>query len=291
MPYNHPFRFLFVRIVLGVLLAVIVLTATFVLEDGTTYADTPGTGANLVNISTFLSGNAGNAQQSAYRAMITSLRNAVGHAYRANTQITQTDQTNREGLVSILVSFPGGEVRLWFTAWNLYLRGFQTVDGTIVGFNDYNLVGTLSQRYGGRPSPGYGLGYASSYPAIQSNAGGVSRGNMRISYTDILDAARTLAASGRTNINRPSRQRVAQSLLLMIQWTAEAARFNGVYTIMSDVMGNPFRTYHGLSTYYQAQENSWSAISTYGRDVSQNPNTPPRFVDPQIGWLRSFSQV
>lgn len=284
---KHPFRF---RIVLATLFTVIVLVVTFVVKDGTVHADTPGDYQDVKSISIDMRGLANSRKRSAYESMISDLRNAVGHDYRSDTQITQSDT---HGLVQLTVRFSGHRfedrsIRLWFTAQNLYLRGVQIEDSSIIQFSDFDLRSTLDQRFRGA--------YTARQLHFTSNYGDIARvGNrhlrsVEVDYQTINIALNTLA-DARTGLTGSNEQDVARSLQLMIQWTSEAARFHDIFNTMAPAMEDVHYRRPGIDHGQEDEELNWSALSAFGRDITENPNTPPRFISIHIGVVSSFLQV
>lgn len=140
--------------------------------------------------------------------------------------------------------------------------------------------------------PGFGccksrvviLSYGSDYNDLVRHAS-VGRERLNFSFDSFRGAINTLART-----TGPNGTDLAKSLMLLIQPTSEAARFNDVYGIGADMMRSSSRNYDGLPMLQQRLENQWSAISEYAIRVSNNPSTPPLHV-PQVGTFHSFHDV
>ena len=107
---------------------------------------------------------------------------------------------------------------------------------------------------------------------------------MPISWFDLNGSVDQLATyTG----NNP--QATARSLMFMIQYTSEAARFYDVEGIMRTAMRTDQRQ-QGLPDRQQSLENNWGQISQYAYDVTNNPSTPPRNIG-GVGTFNSFNDV
>nr|WP_255528284.1 ribosome-inactivating family protein [Streptacidiphilus sp. P02-A3a] len=169
------------------------------------------------------------------------------------------------------------------------MRGFTNAAGTTYQFNDTDYVLTsYLDRMGALPAgTGANLSFGSNYNSMVQ-AAGRSRANMSISYEDFTSSILNLANA--TNPYGDNQQReVARSLMLMIQLTSEAARFNDVYGIGAAITGTDAH-YNGLPTMQQYLENSWQRMSQYAVNVTQNPGTPPVAVN-GVGTLSSWSDA
>jgi hypothetical protein len=220
-----------------------------------------------------------------YQGLINSLRNAAAFTYRDPVLMTQGTNSEQDAnlIAMTLTEFTPGRsnvfITLWFTADNLYLRGFTNVNGQTFYFNEgpggYNLATAfyaVSPQFGALGSMSQ-LGYSSNYNSL-TNVAGAGRDSIDLSWQSFYNAFYTLGYYG---INSSSTYSgAARSLLLMIQYFSEAARFwdIGGYisnTVQYDVSGP-------LPLWMQYLENSWARISQYGVDISQNPSTPPMNV-------------
>jgi hypothetical protein len=199
------------------------------------------------------------------------------------TQGTSSEQSANLIVLVLTDVTPGRSnqpLQLWFTADNLYLRGFTNVQGQTFYFTEgqYSLAEAF-YSYGGQ---GYGpagymtnLRYSSNYNSL-TNAAGVGRQDLNLSYGAFYNAFYTLAYNG---INTQSSSAgVAQSLLLMIQYFSEAARFWDVYGFVSSQV-NYTANSTTLPLFQQYLENSWAQISQFGININQNPSTPPVTVN------------
>ncbi|MEU5599700.1 ribosome-inactivating family protein [Streptomyces sp. NPDC020298] len=247
-------------------------------------ADTPY--GRIYDISMPFGPSATGSQQSQYTGLINSLRQAAGHIYRDG--VYQTQSTGYS-LIRLTLTNSRHTLVLWLTPGDLYLRGYTNNSGLTFQFNDadfslnnlLNDIGTLP--YG----TGRELSFGSNYNSMVQ-AAGRGREGMPISYLDFTSSVTNLAST-----NDPSggnRRDVARSLMLMVQLTSEAARFNDVYGVGSAIMRSGNTRYDGLPALQQRLENSWQRISAFGYSVTQNPSTAPVNIT-GVGTFYSWSDV
>jgi hypothetical protein len=287
---------------LGSIAALAMALTMFISGFGTARADTAQWSVRHVYMNL---GSPGQSQQSQYYGLIRSLRDAAGHAWRNNVQMTQLDDIH--SLIRLDLTLAGRTVQLWFTGNNLYLRGFTDPQGNTYSFNDYDLQGAM------RPASAFSSGgdllpqaargrqyfvlpYGSDYNAM-TQAAGRGRDAMPISWLALNQSFLSLAnVPGTTN-----NQSLARALMFMIQYTSESARFYDVYQVMYNVMGNvpglgdaglgqPAR-YDGLPAAGQEYENNWSQISQYAINLTNGRNPGPLYVGPSAGTLYNFNDV
>jgi hypothetical protein len=289
--YGRKTRLRFLTVLAVLSLAVM----TIVTGTGAAKATVPNNGVGHVWLN--LSSPSWTAQSS-YSSFITSLRQAAGQVYRNGVYQTQAP-TN--ALIRVDVTTPDGKtVWLWITPDNLYVRGFTSqTNGTTYYFADYeNGVPTFNMQTvfdnignndllpaSRRTSI---LDFGSNYNSM-SQAAGRGRESMQISFNDLTGSAENLATTGYPY--GQNQEAVARSMMFMIQYTSEAARFSDVYGVMSAIMLSWSGYYNGLPILQQYLENAWYAISQFGYGVSQNPNgTPPLNVQ-GVGTFYSFNDV
>jgi hypothetical protein len=185
-------------------------------------------------------------------------------------------------------------VQLWFTANNLYLRGFTDGGGTTYSFNDYDLRGAMqpatsfTSGAGLLPAAATGgayvvLPYGSDYTSM-TQAAGRDRSQMPINWT-VLNANIGTLSNAALQLNP---QNVPRALMFMIQYTSESARFYDTYQPMANIMQNRALYYPGVPAAAQEFENSWSQMSQFGIDLSNGRNPAPLYIGPNAGWLRTF---
>ena len=160
---------------------------------------------------------------------------------------------------------------LYFTVDDLYLRGFTDNSLQAWQFNDsdFNLLSQLDNQGATPDGGGSTLPFGSNYNSLRQ-AAGRGRESLPISYTAIRDAI-----FGLSGFNGSGTQNAARNLMLMIQFTSEAIRFNDVFGVMNDVTSNAGHLYPGLPLFQQYLENDWTSISNYGFALSSDPSTPP----------------
>jgi hypothetical protein len=292
------------------LMTVTALTLNTFVGSGTAVADVPEN--SIAHVFLDIRNVSSDTLQSQYLTFLQSLRAAAGHEFRDGVQQTQTDTTNRLIRVDIndLRSSNPTEVRrmsLWLTPNNLYVVGFQNRMGLSWDFNDntprldttmqsiQNLGGIGPGNGGNLPSPGgyqsplpFGGNYISLRRAAQRD-----RDAMPFSFQQLINSVNNLA----TTTDAPADSvNVARSLMFMIQFTSEAARFVPVQNFMRDnvlrdLSNNPPTT-HGLPRLQQNLENYWARISQFAYQVTQNAHTHiPALVIPAVGTLHNFRDI
>ncbi|MER5353680.1 ribosome-inactivating family protein [Kitasatospora sp. NPDC002551] len=269
--------------------ALLVALATSLLAPGPARADVNDHDIGHVWLNL---GSPGSSAQNNYAAFVNSLRQAAGHEYRNGVWQTQSQPTSR--LIRIDLTSPDGRtVWLWVTPHDLYLRGFTSqANGTTYFFNDFTDFPNLFQALSGHLllPPNHSLSqlsFGSNYNAMRQ-AAGRGRESMPIGWNDLTASIDNLASTGYPY--GAAQQNVARSLMFMIQFTSEAARFWDVYGVTRDIQGGNRPVYQGLPERQQYLENSWDQISRYAYDVSNNPNTPPVNVT-GVGMFYSFGDV
>ena len=282
---------------LGLVAALAITLTAFISGTGAAKADIGD--VNVGHVWMNLSGYASADQANQYTELISSLRNAAGHNWQGSTMMTQP---NSDSLIRLDLNINGATLWLWFTPNDLYLRGWTDTQGNTYSFNDYNLRGMMQTivaqsglGQGLLPAAAfswnqfYTLPYGSNYNSL-SQAAGRSRDSMPVSYNDLWNSAENLAWA-RTAMDQPSTQSYARSLMFMIQYTSEAARFNDVFGVMSAISGNNARRDNGIGALQQELENSWAQISQFAENVIQNAGTPAIYIGPTVGWLYTLWQV
>jgi hypothetical protein len=267
------------RLRLLILLATISLAMTTAVFANTSVAnaDTPGNGVGHVYLNLNVPGF---TAQSQYSSFITSLRNAAGHSFRDGVLVTQGSSN---AIIRVDVTAPGGQVLwLWVTPDNLYVRGFTSAANDFTYyFNDgYNLQQEFNALGGNEANPllppayydTFALNFGGNYNSL-TQAAGRGRESMPISFNDLVGSVTNLATT--TSPYGGNQQAIARSLMFMIQFTSEAARFWDVYGLMAAIMNSYGSSYSGLPILQQYLENSWDPISTFGANITANPNTNP----------------
>jgi hypothetical protein len=288
------------RALLGLIAALAIVLTTFISGIGTAKADTPSWTVSHVYMNI---GRPGQNAQNAYYGLIQSLRDAAGHPWVNRIEATQSGDTH--SLIRLDLTAPTANgpvtVQLWFTANNLYLRGFTDGTGSLYYFNDYDLRAAM-QPASNFPATSrallpaaatsngpsvilpYGSDYTSMVQAAQRN-----RSDIPISYEALGNASLTLAAGARSGY-----QNLARALMFMIQYTSESARFYDVWRVMNNIMGTtPIGNvyppaYNGVPAAAQEYENNWSQISQYALDQSNGTNPAPLYVGPNAGTLNTL---
>jgi Ribosome inactivating protein len=173
-------------------------------------------------------------QETAYRGMIHAVRDAVGHPI-ADGAIMETSNTGSDLLVLTIINlFAGSEgatVRLYFTAADMYLRGFESVNTHDSAGPDPRLLFQLGQLPNGDFNLGHRLGrpaaevhtldFDGTYPSIE-HAAAESRSAAEYGLLPTQHAVSTLWDT--TTLRTLNRQAVARAVLVLVTTVAEAAR-------------------------------------------------------------------
>jgi hypothetical protein len=215
----------------------------------------PG-GPSDVASTVFVMGDPSSSGPSAYADFLNHLRNAAGHQWRGGNVFITTADTR--GIVSAEINFRGGSVTLYFTACDLYLRGYQTSSG-LYEFSGYD----LGRRLGVTAHP---LPFGENYTELE-RAARQNRQDMYINHETLYNSYRTLATVHPSGANT---QRVARALLQVITTTSEAARVNQISINVDYIFsgGYDFR----FTPQMLEDTNSWGRMSSWAIANSQNPN-------------------
>lgn len=235
---------------------------------------------------TWPSNGPGDEAAGQYQQMIVALRQ-TGHQYHG---IYITQPRSSDGLIHLQINMANrGSVVLWFTANNLYLRGFENNDGRIYYFSDYEMPDAMRAM---GIQPAVQLGFNGGYGALERRAGrsrqeAQEHPGLQLSFSTLEEAVRGLADT-RWRPGEPDRD-IARRLLIMIQFTSESARFAAVNGRMRDAMRTnaPIR----VTDREVELENSWDPISQFARELIERPhNTRPTEIR-GVGELRNWRDV
>jgi hypothetical protein len=238
-----------------------------------------------------LTGASGPTRGAQYTQLIQGLRAATATPYRNNVSALEPQPEQGRRLVAMNLTAGTDTIQLWFSADDLYLRGFTNSTGATFQFNDdgdnFSLAAALEQ-YGAplttRQNVRF-LGFQGSYGSM-SGAANQNLSTLNVSYLSVQNAIHTL---GQASIENFDRQGVARALMLMVQITSESARFNNVFAFALDVMTNGTQN-TGVPDLLQELETNWGTISEFGVAISNNTNTQPTNI-PNVGQLNSFLDV
>jgi hypothetical protein len=208
-----------------------------------------------------------------YSTFLASLRAAVGDA-RQGVEVTQESTGHAEGIVRVLLTADddsGNErgVYLWIQPDNLYVVGYSPRDTPNVS---YALNDTSSSRWFPTDSV-QRLPFGGNYQSL-TGAANRNRDTTPIAFWNVRQAVIDLANQQSVNGNP---QTTARALLLLIQFTSEAARFNDVEGIFRNVMASWDNTYNGVPDWLQHMENNWGTLSNFfwnsiGLGSNSNPD-------------------
>jgi len=278
------------RIILGVVLAVAALLGGYV-TVGTANAQTGAGRETFVYFDLHRDGASEN-NQFRYSSFVASLREAVSvPVQNQNSELNGAQETqpgNPMGLVRARLSTLSDgryfSVDLYIRPNDMYVIGYH-VPGSNVRwlFNDEQWVHPLPPETQQQAPTSYTLPFGANYNAL-TQAAGRGREDMPISFAQVQNAIVTLAQTVENNGNMPAmfRQGAARSLMLLIQMTSEAARFN-------DIEG-PFRSAMGTwNTNYLHQgqlnlETNWGTLSEYFHRIARG-EWPAAIFIAGIGWV------
>jgi len=274
---------------IAAMLALLAVAASWIgLGANTARADTQS--GQVSHIYMNLRDQASGTAAGQYWTLLESLRNASGHYWRNGIGITQTYGEANTLIRMDLNLSDTEELRLWFNPRNLYLLGFTNHNNDTYAFNDSNLGAIMANAAlngSGNLLPPQGqihnLSFGSNYQSL-SGAAGYGREAMPISLNDLWNSAWQLQYGGNSSST-------ARSLMLMIQYTSEAARFWDVYGVMSDIMRNPGRFYDGLPLNQVELEQHWEQLSRLADDLWSGRPITPVYVGPHAGTFSSSSQL
>lgn len=301
---------------IALLVALVAAVATFVTGVGTAQADTGN--VHIAHVYVNMSAPYENQGQisSDWGTFLQSIRNAAGHWFRNESNITQDANAIPHALIraDLNVTNAAGhqtELRLWFTPNNLYLRGFSTTsvdasapaNGNVTYYfndSDFNLANEMNYLRNSSPDRALlpqanyvRLPYAGTYTAmarpIDQGGPGVTRDNTQMSYSQLYDSVFQLAYLQRGTEQNGGTNFVttARSLMRMIQITSEAARFRDVQGIVIQSMANHGMQYT-MPLLQQELENDWRGLSRYAYD---NENAGGHDVGPHVPYVTTVARA
>jgi hypothetical protein len=203
----------------------------------------------------------------AYSTFLNSLRGAVGYSAQG-VQVTQHASQN-EGVVrvSLAANDDSGNRRgvdLWVNPDNLYVVGYspQATPGVSYTFSDVHASSAMPSHQ----NLPFGGNYNSLVGAANRN-----RSDTPVAFWSIRQAIIDLANQRSAN-DRP--QTTARALLLLVQVTAEAARFSGVEEVFRGALSS-WESETGIPEQLQHLENNWGTVSNFfwnSLGMGDNPN-------------------
>ncbi|MFF2146636.1 MULTISPECIES: ribosome-inactivating family protein [Kitasatospora] len=207
-----------------------------------------------------------------YSTFLASLRAAVGNSLQG-VEVAQAASQN-EGVVRVSLSAVddhGTEraVDLWINPDNLYLVGYspQATPGVSYIFNDIHASAAI-------PTARQNLPFGGNYNSLVG-AAHRDRSNTPISFSSIRQAVLDLANQRSAGSNQ---QTTARALLLLIQFTSEAARFNDLEGVFRNVLADWGNSGSGIPSWLQQMENNWGTLSNFfwnDLGFGNNPHPAP----------------
>ncbi|MFI5999330.1 ribosome-inactivating family protein [Streptomyces sp. NPDC051366] len=223
-----------------------------------------------------------------YSIFLASLREAVSHTRPDGAQYTQ-GASQHEGIVRVSLTALDDQnnrrgVDLWIQPDNLYVVGYSPHGSNI----SYTFSDASFYR-GALGVPTADLPFGGNYNSL-TQAAGRDRSSIPIWFNDIRASIVQLANQTSTNANR---QNTARSLMLLIQMTSEAARFNDLEGVFRAAVGDWGTGRTGLPDWQQNLENSWGTLSNFYWNLQGMGNTswPTVPYVNGIGPIENVSQV
>jgi hypothetical protein len=207
----------------------------------------------------------------------------AGNAFQVNHTINVSTRDSNDFIrVDVHAMGSPDYVRIQVRRSDLYIVGWWGADGVYryLGADGQNADNGPSSRYGdGGPNdhPHRSAGFTDNYNSIEE-AAGQARAGLAINPWTVNGAVRYLLEAN-------NRQHMAQGVLQMTQWLAEAARFRPLRDEIALVMndnGNYFR----VPQEYANQENNWGNLSNRFNDLLRRPQGAQDTQQPYTGWGR-----
>ncbi|MEV7930795.1 ribosome-inactivating family protein [Kitasatospora sp. NPDC088779] len=184
-------------------------------------------------------------------------------------QLTLTKHDEGVVRVSLTADDDGGTGRgvdLWINPDNLYVVGFspQAAPGVSYVFNDI---------FASAPIPGVRrLPFGGNYVSLARTAQR-DRSTTPVSFDSVRRAVVDLA-NQRSADQDP--RTTARALMLLLQFTSEAVRFNDVEGVFRNVLNDRGSSGSGIPSWVQQLENNWDALSNfYWNEMGVGPNPRP----------------
>ncbi|MFG2908324.1 ribosome-inactivating family protein [Kitasatospora sp. NPDC048286] len=254
------------RRLVGVMIA---LALAVGLTGMTSPAARADTSENLTNINWDISDlNGGGASpHQRYWDVIARLHTLSSHDW-FRTDLDETQVRDVDRLIQISIHRGGiYQGALYFWPHNLYVAGFYQAGGTHWTFNDGPAaVGRFNRVLGVNASL---IPWSSNYNNIP---GGSDRQSQQITGPRLDNALQQLSHISGLMASGSGRSLLADSVLMMVQATSEAARFGRIF---DNIRGN-IRD-HGVAQVGVENvnlETNWAALSNWVYRVMNNPGTP-----------------
>ncbi|MFB6539315.1 ribosome-inactivating family protein [Streptomyces noursei] len=204
----------------------------------------------------------GQEGQNNYQHMLERLRELVSTPIGGPGPVRETVADNHLVVVAVHL-FHGPTLNLYFTARDLYFRGYTTVQPQgqgvlgIVQFADYDLRAHLTNIPQGVPL--HNLAPTGSYGALH-RAGAGALEQVSVAPAAVLNALIALAQNGGQNwSNRAAVADAAQTLIVV---TSEAARSQDIYTRAAQAYTRPNLS-PNLSPAERVEINQWDNLGEY----------------------------
>ncbi|MFD9592651.1 ribosome-inactivating family protein [Kitasatospora sp. NPDC059973] len=255
------------RRLVGSLVALALAVGLMGMTPPAAHADTNNRLSNINWEISDLSGGGAQAHQR-YWDVIAQLHSLSSHDW-FRTDLDETVVADNDQLIQISLFQSGAyQGAIYFWPHNLYLAGFYQVGGTHWVFNDGNASRERFNRVLGVQAST--LPWSSNYNGLP---GGEARYNQQINGPRLDNALRQVRQISALQNSASGRAVLADSLIMMIQATSEAARFGRIF---DNIRGN-IRD-HGLAQIGRDNvnlETNWAGISNWVYRVMNNAGTPP----------------
>ncbi|MBP0448417.1 hypothetical protein J5Y04_02470 [Kitasatospora sp. RG8] len=226
-----------------------------------------------------LNGGGASAHQR-YWDVISQLHSLSSHDW-FRTDLDETVVADNDQLIQISLNRGGAYLgAIYFWPHNLYVAGFYQVGGTHWVFNDGDAQRERFNRVLGVQAST--LPWTSNYNGLP---GGGTRQNQQINGPRLDNALQQVRQIAALQNSGSGRAVLADSLVMMIQATSEAARFGRIF---DNIRGN-IRD-HGVAqigTENVNLERNWDTLSNWVYRVMNNAGTPPVTVGEGV-FARTF---
>ncbi|MFB7470059.1 ribosome-inactivating family protein [Kitasatospora sp. NPDC056184] len=255
------------RRLVGALIALALAVGLLGMTPPAAHADTNDR-LSIINWDISDLGGGGASAHQRYWDVIAALHARSSHDW-FRTDLDETVVADNDQLIQISLHRSGaylGAMYIW--PHNLYVAGFYQVGGTHWVFNDGNAATARFNRVLGVNASV--LPWSSNYNNIP---GGGNRQNQQINGPRLDNALQQVRQISALLNSGSGRSVLADSLVMMVQATSEAARFGRIFdNIRGNIRDHGFAQ---IGTENVNLETNWSALSNWVYRVMNNPGTGP----------------